>query len=222
MKKYLIWFFSILAISSLAYAAAGDRAIHVNSNEDGDSYIQVNKGGVATKVLDVDGATGVVDFPVGAKTKGLSGADLTAVSTAASGYVGEVLSTGTASSTAIGSSGTAETVRNLNLTPGVWVVTGSVFLFRVASTGYNAAIRAGLRLNNSADTGVSGIDGNTNGYGMDHVDPSVASSTEGTSMNPSAIIVVTESINLKLNVLASWSSGSPPTWRASLRAVRIQ
>jgi hypothetical protein len=64
MKKYLIWFFSILAISSLAYAAAGDRAIHVNSNQDGDSYIQVNKGGVATKVVDIDGATGNVDIPV--------------------------------------------------------------------------------------------------------------------------------------------------------------
>jgi hypothetical protein len=60
MKKYLIWFFSILAISTICYAAAGDRAIHVNSNQDGDSYIQVNKGGVATKALTIVGATGKI------------------------------------------------------------------------------------------------------------------------------------------------------------------
>jgi len=66
MRKYLNKSFVVgfILVAGLCYAAAGDRAIHVNPNQDGDSYIQVNKGGVATKVVDIDGATGNVDIPV--------------------------------------------------------------------------------------------------------------------------------------------------------------
>jgi hypothetical protein len=135
---------------------------------------------------------------------------------AASGYVGEYVESVVTSSQNAASTGAYLALASITLSAGDWDITGSVALFRNSATFNDQA----AMVINTTTASASGItDGQRN---QNYINPGTLSSTSVTGATIANYRVsISSSTTYFLNVLASYSAGTP-RWRGALSARRVR